>query len=564
MTFSIGCLYIIINFLIILYSTCGDTLLKRNEKRLDNFPICLESFDVHKDKIIRTQDSRELGAKFLNHIDVESRRDCLKFCCETDGCDVFIYEEKKHGSCYLFQCGPLYDFKCKFTDHANYSSAVRTNYDNVKIPAQAMKDVEITLPEHQLKSLRKVVDSVPQEYAYTELPVKLAEIQTLKPVVTTPMVMRPSCSQNQYKCRSTGECIAIYNVCDGIPQCVDGSDEAADLVCPTEKPTPLSQLLLQQRPLPPSLSADLIKYQQMLNSRGAYLSEMENNLKPWEMPSLIHPGYSQQPNLQPNLPLMEMNQQHKFPLQNYQRDFLPYDQNTKEKLFDALRALYEQNNPNVYEQEPPRIFNHKEPGVIREPEGVRSNGVYIDPISHVLQPLAPNSEVQHAGTVQVSPPISDIQHKKIENVNVQLTTSSPHDADTSTKKKDLHEVNQKLSTQSGKVNNQMTITTEKHTIVSQHSQDAKDKGEKSKTIETNHVKNTTKASLVTIQHLKQTHEEEMLKPRGAVISLALGLIATAITAALIACRLRVVRRRGRRGRGSYAHDADYLVNGMYL
>ena len=62
---------------------------------------------------------------------------------------------------------------------------------------------------------------------------------------------------------------------------------------------------------------------------------------------------------------------------------------------------------------------------------------------------------------------------------------------------------------------------------------------------------------------KLLNENEVLKPRGAVISLALGLTIIAITATLIACRLRVVRRRGRR-HGPYAYDADYLVNGMYL
>ena len=70
------------------------------------------------------------------------------------------------------------------------------------------------------------------------------------------------------------------------------------------------------------------------------------------------------------------------------------------------------------------------------------------------------------------------------------------------------------------------------------------------------------------EHLQQNNHKasiDILRPKGAVISLALGLTATAIMAALIACRLRVVRRRGRRGgHGPYAHDADYLVNGMYL
>lgn len=40
------------------------------------------------------------------------------------------------------------------------------------------------------------------------------------------------CSRYQFECRSSQECIAIYNACDGIPQCSDGSDEAPELGCP--------------------------------------------------------------------------------------------------------------------------------------------------------------------------------------------------------------------------------------------------------------------------------------------------------------------------------------------
>ncbi|PSN57241.1 hypothetical protein C0J52_05001 [Blattella germanica] len=79
-------------------------------------------------------------------------------------------------------------------------------------------------------------------------------------------------------------------------------------------------------------------------------------------------------------------------------------------------------------------------------------------------------------------------------------------------------------------------------------------------------------------HLKKTHkedleeanfsemiEEEPGRPSGAILSLALGLCITGIMVVLIGCRLRVVRRRLRRGgKSPYAHDADYLVNGMYL
>nr|XP_053643646.1 low-density lipoprotein receptor-related protein 11-like [Cherax quadricarinatus] len=39
------------------------------------------------------------------------------------------------------------------------------------------------------------------------------------------------CSRFQFECHS-GECIAIYNACDGIPQCQDNTDEDPALGCP--------------------------------------------------------------------------------------------------------------------------------------------------------------------------------------------------------------------------------------------------------------------------------------------------------------------------------------------
>lgn len=90
---------IFVIFLAIFYRTyCGDSAIKNpNEKRhdgADDYQMCLESFDVHRDKIIKTQDSRDMGAKYLSVMDLDSRIECLKYCCETEQCDVFIFEEK--------------------------------------------------------------------------------------------------------------------------------------------------------------------------------------------------------------------------------------------------------------------------------------------------------------------------------------------------------------------------------------------------------------------------------------------------------------------------------------
>lgn len=44
--------------------------------------------------IIKTAESRNLGAKFIDNVDSLSKIECLHLCCETESCDVFVYEEK--------------------------------------------------------------------------------------------------------------------------------------------------------------------------------------------------------------------------------------------------------------------------------------------------------------------------------------------------------------------------------------------------------------------------------------------------------------------------------------
>lgn len=83
-------------------------------------------FDVHKNTIIRTGESQAIGGKYLQGIELETMEECQRLCCETESCDVYIFESKKDGYCYLFECGTPENFHCKFTRHANYTSAVLT------------------------------------------------------------------------------------------------------------------------------------------------------------------------------------------------------------------------------------------------------------------------------------------------------------------------------------------------------------------------------------------------------------------------------------------------------
>lgn len=52
--------------------------------------------------------------------------------------------------------------------------------------------------------------------------------------------------------------------------------------------------------------------------------------------------------------------------------------------------------------------------------------------------------------------------------------------------------------------------------------------------------------------------------QGPIIALSLGLAFTLILLFFVACRLRTVRHRLRKGRPLHSNEADYLINGMYL
>lgn len=100
--------------------------MEQEEQQLPLILILTGHFDVHKNTIIRTGESQAIGGKYLQGLELDTLEECERLCCETDACDVYIFERKAGGYCYLFECGPPENFHCKFTRHANYTSAVLT------------------------------------------------------------------------------------------------------------------------------------------------------------------------------------------------------------------------------------------------------------------------------------------------------------------------------------------------------------------------------------------------------------------------------------------------------
>ncbi|XP_073826715.1 uncharacterized protein [Musca autumnalis] len=223
-------------------NTLYDDKIHHLTKRMD-LQVCLGQFDVHKNTIIRTGESQAIGGKYLQGLELDTMEECQRLCCETESCDVYIFESKKDGYCYLFECGTPENFHCKFTRHANYTSAVLTPV--------IRSNIEVTT-QHPMVAHKTSSAISQQEWELSNLKIK-PEVRTGKtgevglagmnnlPANTnakkslassdvesnTKVNSTVQCGRFQFACHS-GECIAVYNACDGIPQCEDGSDEGPE------------------------------------------------------------------------------------------------------------------------------------------------------------------------------------------------------------------------------------------------------------------------------------------------------------------------------------------------
>ncbi|XP_057334682.1 uncharacterized protein LOC130673610 [Microplitis mediator] len=540
----------------------------------DDVQICVDSFAVHADKIIRTQDSLALGAKYIMEAEMDNRQDCLKLCCKTNECDVFVFEEKKQGSCYLFHCGPPHDFKCKFTSHVNYSSAVLTNL-NIRSHTHSEDQMRHSQQEHELKSLRKMVER-PLEYSYTPSSNVLVQAATeipmvIKSIPTTLPPIKIGCSRNQYECRSSHDCIAIYNVCDGIPQCSDASDEASDLGCPTEKPTSPPVVAGPPRPPPPpppeppGPAHDLAKYP--LHHKYPPLYGNPELSKTWHQ---MYPQQSVQypvpqvPNYGPGY--MNAWDYRQMYDQQFNKDGFPLNPITGNKD-NALMPHYPERQ---------HIFNHKRPGMPDNPDETpyldpeRYDPYYPRPVHETWQQPGPVPDL-HKLQVTIAPAVPAVPEKETsaggknsgqskndkvlaEGISTKESVSIKKELET---QKNVHIKEIKNSVD--KNDNNVDMNVKKDSVAENKNAHLNKTNQK---LEKHEVRVHHYA-----EHLQQNHNRdvgnEILKPRGAVISLALGLTVTAVLVAVLTCRLRVLRKRGKR-HGPFAHDADYLVNGMYL
>uniref|UniRef100_T1KUI5 MANSC domain-containing protein n=1 Tax=Tetranychus urticae TaxID=32264 RepID=T1KUI5_TETUR len=637
----------------------------------------LDSFVIKLNTIIRTSDSLGSGARYLSETETSSNQQCLLWCWDNRNCTLAVYEEKSQGSCYLFDCGPPEQMKCKFTGHDHYTSSLikfnRNSVDGNTVDQRNQAKHENDLVNLRISSATSVKPISTSNNDSKGIEVTSTTSGSLSPppssgsTYTSTSASVKACKHHQFQCRNTSDCIAIYNVCDGIVQCSDGSDEAVDLHCPTESgyPSVESQVALppsnqvsnrQRSPSSASLpvSTSTINFANPLDKNVGGRMDVKDNeaisvvgveggngvgqFVPKKSVNAQAFNYPKSPDIVNDLKengKMSMNS-HKFddynPIrdkfetkpyypsygnQYYQPPLPPPPPSSHGDFYNGPRSRgfsTDTDYPNSFT----RDYWQPENGIIATGGNVRSNNLdhnLINPIYHQYRPTndigsinvnnngngVPSPQSQPAPTLTRSIPWSKSSYlNSYQRKSTEFTNMEP------VSRIDM------IDTQGsgGGVNNELGVNIRQNNIRApqehlnsvrkiKNSQsladDLKDHANK---IETS-TRSSPSGSMVPITSpsTAPTHTVQMTPIKGvshlnsdkmsnewalpvavthlsssqsgrdtnsAVIALVLGVGITAMLVTLVGCRMKYIKRRiARRGR-NLAHDADYLVNGMYL
>ncbi|KRY90496.1 Low-density lipoprotein receptor-related protein 11 [Trichinella pseudospiralis] len=180
---------------------------------------CQHFYDLSNGTIIKTTDSIQRGAKFLLTSRQSSLEQCMQICCDTEDCNLAIFPAKTQASekdnCYLFDCGEINNFKCVFVLNKNYIS-MKMSVNHQDLPNYRRRGQFSDFVSPPSEKDFNYPYSQPREPSYSYINQKEMKHQEST---------SPKCGRYQWQCEQSEECIALYDVCDGLEQCLDGSDE---------------------------------------------------------------------------------------------------------------------------------------------------------------------------------------------------------------------------------------------------------------------------------------------------------------------------------------------------
>lgn len=362
----------------------------------------------------------------------------------------------------------------------------------------------------------------------------------------------PKCKHYQFECRNDSECIAIYNVCDGITQCSDGSDEALDLQCHRSRfnaqtPSPLILQSQNQPKLNDKVFEKPSNSFHVFNSNG---QQSQQGLPVYNYPKAVDVG-SRMIDDQ-----ITSSRKH--------GNFIPSNNNN-----NGLRGNWNQQyyQPNDYNSGDSRTGS----GYLLDSEYINNN--YRD--NQIENNQGSSSYWPTIGKqYDVNEPIIQPGQGLIHSRKVNDWSSAGNDQDINyydNLKKNNHEdgIKSNANPNSFSQNHPKQFDVNPKDIPKNNKPGNQLKHEKdSSQAQLSYLKNGNLISqsdkIIAVSLMHDSNEQSGRETNSAVIALTLGVFITALLVILVGCRMKSIRRKiARRGR-SLAHDSDYLINGMYL
>lgn len=200
-----------------------------------NLDDCNEGFVVENGFVILPEQSIRNGAVLLTDRSVAtSLSTCQSECCQLKSnvsnryCDFVVFREKfrplsnkKQQRCFLFSCTDQDGkFLCSTKKDGDYSVSTRVK----PLPQNTLSMIRNTSSIQATTSYSISYNSSTAKPVVTTKTQTSTTLSTISPTSPSHSNFNKKCSRLMWQC-DNGDCIKVTNVCNGIPNCRDGSDE---------------------------------------------------------------------------------------------------------------------------------------------------------------------------------------------------------------------------------------------------------------------------------------------------------------------------------------------------